>query len=155
MTASAAEMERIDIFLITSKSANGHKTHYWHGFRRTLQACKEPGMVVCLALATSSRLTVHPGMSRSRPAFEDLTGDEAFETADDLHCAFAICFAFFDIIESRLVISHPDDYDSIQGSIGLPVAATVEAMSVRFPARGCREVRVWKSDRFPAFEGNG
>jgi hypothetical protein len=40
------------------------------------------------------------------------------------------------IIESRLVISHPDDYDSIQGSIGLPVAATVEAMSVRFPARG-------------------
>jgi hypothetical protein len=34
------------------------------------------------------------------------------------------------------VISHSDDHDSIQGSIGLPVASPVEAMSVRFPARG-------------------
>jgi hypothetical protein len=44
------------------------KIQYWHGFRRTLHACKEPKMVVCLpaALATSSRLTVHPAMSRSR-----------------------------------------------------------------------------------------
>ena len=57
------------------------------------------------------------------------------ETADDLHFAFAICFAFFNVIESRLVISHPDDHDSIQGSISLPVASPVEAMSVRFPAR--------------------
>jgi hypothetical protein len=37
---------------------------------------------------------------------EDLAGDEALETADDLHFAFAICFAFFDVIESRQVISH-------------------------------------------------
>ena len=51
---------------------------------------------------------------------EDLAGDEALETADDLHFAFAICFAFFDVIESRLVASHPDDHDAIQGSIGLP-----------------------------------
>ena len=33
-------------------------------------------------------------------------------------------------------ISHLDDHDSIQGSISLPVASPVEAMSVRFPARG-------------------
>jgi hypothetical protein len=32
---------------------------------------------------------------------EDLAGDEALETADDLHFAFAIWFAFFDVIESR------------------------------------------------------
>src|ERR1700730_7605742 len=65
---------------------------------------------------------------------EDLT--EALETADDLHFTFAVCFAFFDVIESRLVISHPDDRDAIQGSIGLPVASPVEAMSVCSSARG-------------------
>ena len=32
--------------------------------------------------------------------------------------------------------SHPDDHDAIQGSISLPVASPIEAMSVRFPARG-------------------
>ncbi len=42
----------------------------------------------------------------------------------------------FDVIESRLVASHPDDHYAIQGSISLPVASPVEAMSVRFPARG-------------------
>jgi len=34
------------------------------------------------------------------------------------------------------VISHPDDRDAIQGSIGLPVASPVEAMSVCSSARG-------------------
>ncbi len=48
--------------------------------------------------------------------------------------AFAICFAFFDVIEGRLV-PHSDDHDPIQGSIGLSVASPIEAMAVRFAAR--------------------
>ena len=32
--------------------------------------------------------------------------------------------------------SHPDDHDAIQGGISLPVSSPVEAMSIRFPARG-------------------
>ena len=39
-------------------------------------------------------------------------------------------------LEGWLVVSHPDDHDAIEGSIGLPVASPVEAMPVRFPARG-------------------
>ena len=67
---------------------------------------------------------------------EDLPGNESLETTDDLHFAFAICFAFFDIIKSRLVASHPDDHDAIQGSVSLPVSSPIEAMAVRFAARG-------------------
>jgi len=34
------------------------------------------------------------------------------------------------------VIPHSDDHDPIQGSIGLSVASPIEAMAVRFAARG-------------------
>jgi hypothetical protein len=45
---------------------------------------------------------------------KDLAGSEALETADDLHFAFAACFVFFDVIESRQVILHrpADDLSS-------------------------------------------
>ena len=57
---AVAEMERIDIFLTTILARVSPDA----------SRMQEPKMVVCLpaALATSSRLTVHPAMSRSRPA---------------------------------------------------------------------------------------
>ena len=58
----------------------------------------------------------------------DLTGEEAFETPDDLASGPAVRRASCDVGDRRLVEPYTDDDGSIEGSVGLSVATTIEAV---------------------------
>ena len=59
-------------------------------------------------------------------ALVDLAGEEAFEAPDDLAFGPAISGAACDVVAGRLVKSHPDDDGSIEGGVGLSMAAPIE-----------------------------
>ena len=69
----------------------------------------------------------------------DLTGEEAFETPDDLPSGPAVRRASCDVGDRRLVEPYTDDDGSIEGSVGLSVATTIEAVPAGGPSGRGRE----------------
>ena len=63
-------------------------------------------------------------------ALVGLAGDEAFEAADDVFFGEALGGAAGDVVDGGLVKSHAHDDDSVEGCVGLAVAAAVEAVPV-------------------------
>src|SRR3954453_12680641 len=61
-------------------------------------------------------------------AVVDLTGQEPFDAADDLAFGHALGGASRDVVDGGLVEAHPPDRREVEGGIGLPVAAAVEAV---------------------------
>ena len=59
---------------------------------------------------------------------EDLAGEEAFETPDDLASGPTVRGPSRDVVEGRLVVPHADDDGAIEGRIGLSVPASIEAV---------------------------
>ena len=72
-------------------------------------------------------------------ALVDLSRKEAFQASDDLACGPAIGGASGDVVAGWLVESHADDDGSIEGGVGVSVAASIEAVpavlvaTVNFP----------------------
>ena len=58
----------------------------------------------------------------------DLSREEAFQAADDVAFGPASGDASGDVVAGRLVESHPDDDGSIEGRVGVSVAASIEAV---------------------------
>ena len=83
-------------------------------------------------------------------ALVDLAGQEAFEAPDDLASGPAVSGPSRDVINSPLVVPHADDDGSIQGSVGLSVAAPIEAV----PAGG-HPRRGWDRTRAAEFREGG
>ena len=83
-------------------------------------------------------------------ALVDLAGQEAFEAPDDLASGPAVSGPSRDVINSPLVEPHADDDGSIQGSVGLSVAAPIEAV----PAGG-HPRRGWDRTRAAEFREGG
>ena len=70
-------------------------------------------------------------------ALVDLSRKEAFQASDDLAFSPAIGGASGDIVAGWLVESHADDDGSIEGGVGLSVAASIEAVPAGgHPGRG-------------------
>ena len=70
-------------------------------------------------------------------ALVDLSRKEAFKASDDLAFSPAIGGASGDIVAGWLVESHADDDGSIEGGVGLSVAASIEAVPAGgHPGRG-------------------
>ena len=65
-------------------------------------------------------------------ALVEFTSKEAFEASNDLALGPAIGGAACDVVDGRLVEPHPDDDGSIEGGVGLAVAAPIQAV----PASG-------------------
>ena len=61
---------------------------------------------------------------------EYLAGDVAFEAADHLFLAHPLGGATAHVCPGSFVMTQPDDYDAVEGGVGLAVAAAVEAMAV-------------------------
>ena len=70
-------------------------------------------------------------------ALVDLSRKEAFQASDDLAFSPAIGGASGDVVAGWLVESHADDDGSIEGGVGLSVAASIEAVPAGgHPGRG-------------------
>ena len=70
-------------------------------------------------------------------ALVDLSRKEAFEAPDDLAFGSAIGGASGDVVAGGLVESHADDDGAIEGSVGVAVAASIEAVPAGgHPGRG-------------------
>lgn len=67
---------------------------------------------------------------------EDLPGNEPFEAAEDLPLGEAFLGAFGGVGLGWLMPAESDDSDAVQGCIGLPVAAPVQAMTVGLARAG-------------------
>lgn len=67
-----------------------------------------------------------------------LAGEQAFEAADDLAFGLALGGAASDVGPGGCVVLHADDDGAVERGVGLPVAAAVEAVPVRY-AGGCRD----------------
>lgn len=67
-----------------------------------------------------------------------LTGDEPFDTADDLEPALALAGLPGGVVPGGLVVSQADDGDAAQRHVALPVAAFIEPVPVR-PTTGRRD----------------
>ena len=65
----------------------------------------------------------------------DLSRKEAVKASDDLAFGPAIGGASGDVVAGWLVESHADDDGSIEGGVGLSVAASIEAVPAGGPAR--------------------
>src|SRR5665213_3354007 len=59
----------------------------------------------------------------------DLAGDVALEAAHDLPLGFAFADAALGVGAGALAVAQPADGDEVQGSVGLAVAAGVEAVA--------------------------
>ena len=70
-------------------------------------------------------------------ALVDLSRKEAFQASDDLAFGPAIGGASGDVVAGWLVESHADDDGSIEGGVGVSVAASIEAVPAGgHPGRG-------------------
>ena len=70
-------------------------------------------------------------------ALVDLSREEAFEAPDDLAFGPAIGGTSGDVVAGGLVESHADDDGSIEGGVGVSVAASIEAVPAGgHPGRG-------------------
>jgi hypothetical protein len=76
------------------------------------------------------------GVRRAAEIAKDLAGHEALEAADDLWLALSLGGASFDAVEGRLASAHAHDDHTVEGGIGLPVAAAVEPVSAGLAAGG-------------------
>ena len=63
----------------------------------------------------------------------DLTGEEAFEAPNDVAFGAAVRSASCDVVDGWLVEPHTDDDGSMEGGVGLAVAATVETVPTGGP----------------------
>ncbi len=72
-------------------------------------------------------------------ALVEFTGKEALETSNDLALGPAISGAACDVVAGRLVEPHPDDDGSIEGGVGLAVAAPIRAVPASGHPRGGRD----------------
>ena len=75
----------------------------------------------------------------SHNALVEFTDKEAFEASNDLALGPAISGAACDVVDGRLVELHPDDDGSIEGGVGLAVAAPIQAVPASGPPRGGRD----------------
>jgi len=66
----------------------------------------------------------------------DLAGGVAFEAADGFAAGFSFCLAAFEVVAGAGIPAQAADHDAVQGGVGLPVTAAVEAVAVGF-AGGC------------------
>ncbi len=86
-------------------------------------------------------------------ALGDLSRKEAFQASDDLACGPAIDGALGDIVAGWLVESPADDDGSIEGGVGLSVAASLEAVPAGGPpGRGRDRARAAERRGFLARE---
>src|SRR5450755_1646061 len=60
---------------------------------------------------------------------EDLAGDVAFEAAHDFALGLAFGGAAFDVGAGSVAVAQPADGDEVERSVGLAVAAVVEAVA--------------------------
>ena len=65
---------------------------------------------------------------------EDFPDDVAFQAANDFSFAFSLTGALLDVVDRWLMTLHPDDCDTEQCCIGLPVATTVQTKAFGFAA---------------------
>ena len=61
-------------------------------------------------------------------ALVDLASEETFQAPDDLSLGSAVRRAACDVINGRLMVPHADDDGSIEGGVGVSVAASIEAV---------------------------
>ena len=67
----------------------------------------------------------------------DLAGEKTFQAPDDLPFGSAVCRAACDAINGRLMVPHADDDGSMEGGVGVSVAASIEAVPAGgHPGRG-------------------
>ena len=68
-------------------------------------------------------------LGRWREQVVDLAGEVTLEAADDLPLGQSLFGPSFDVSDGRCVPPHSNDHGAVEGGVGLPVAASVEAMS--------------------------
>ena len=68
-------------------------------------------------------------------ALVDLASEETFQAPDDLSLGSAVRRAACDVINGRLMVSHADDDGSIEGGVGVSVAASIEAVPAGWSSR--------------------
>ena len=61
-------------------------------------------------------------------ALVDLASEATFQAPDDLSLGSAVRRAACDVINGRLMVPHADDDGSIEGGVGVAVAASIEAV---------------------------
>ena len=77
------------------------------------------------------------GAEIGHDALVDLASEETFQAPDDLSLGSAVRRAACDVINGRLMVPHADDDGSIEGGVGVSVAASIEAVPAGgHPGRG-------------------
>ena len=75
-------------------------------------------------------------------ALVDLASEKTFQAPDDLPFGSAVRRAACDVINGRLMVPHADDDGSIEGRVGVSVAASIEAVPAGgHPGRGRERTR--------------
>ena len=76
------------------------------------------------------------GRGRRHDALVDLSGKELLEAPDNFPLGHPLGAATRDVVDSRLVVTHPDYDGSVKGGIGLAVATPGEAVPDREAGAG-------------------
>ena len=77
------------------------------------------------------------GAEIGHDALVDLASEETFQAPDDLSLGSAVRRAACDVINGRLMVPHANDDGSIEGGVGVSVAASIEAVPAGgHPGRG-------------------
>ena len=105
---------------------------------------ESPGMLSCRMSPRSHG----PAAGTDAPICQDtrsgglddlLASEETFQAPDDLSLGSAVRRAACDVINGRLMVPHADDDGSIEGGVGVSVAASIEAVPAGgYPGR-CRD----------------
>ena len=103
---------------------------FWHGQASTdAPICQDTPSGGLDDLLTSAEV--------GHDALVNLSREEAFQAADDVAFGPASGEASGDVVAGRLVELHPDDDGSIEGRVGVSVAASIEAVPTGgHPRRG-------------------
>lgn len=86
-------------------------------------------MLLCSSSCCWKRVVRDRGRGWSGKVGVDFPGDVALQAADDLAFAQAFGGAPLDVVAGRLVATHPDDRDDVEGTVCGAVAAAAEPVS--------------------------
>ncbi len=83
-----------------------------------------------------------PSAEIGHDSLVDLASEKTFQAPDDLPFGSAVRRAAYDVINGRLMVPHADDDSSLEGGVGVAVAAPIEPVPTGgHPGRGRERTR--------------
>src|ERR1700712_514142 len=115
-----------------SKLRQGPRRWVTSALKMALTVSARALMLLC---PSSGLVRARAAAFRSAEVAEDLAGHVPLQAPHDLPLRPSLSQALLDVGERRLVASHAGDDDPVERGVRLPIAAPVQPMARRLPAR--------------------